>query len=176
MLIISFFLAHTHTKKAFRLEPLFYSKLDFIQLGAMHLPEGAYSFSTCSVISKGERQPGADAKHMCFSPLTNPETLKRVWAAQTEREALRTQKWRKRRNGDFTSWHNTMPNNNALPAGIEHIGHEGHWVGTSRCVHYINDNRWKWRCLKPQNNHSFSQKVLDLSPNSSTLCGEEEPL
>lgn len=60
--IISFFLAHTQKKKAFRPEPLFYSELDFIQLGAMHLPEGAFSFITCSVISKGERRPGADAK------------------------------------------------------------------------------------------------------------------
>ena len=104
-------------------------------------------------------------RHMCFSSLTNPETLKRVWAAQTEREALRTQKWRKRKNGDFTSWHNTMPNNNALPAGIEHIGHEGHWVSTSRCVHYINDNRWKRGCQGLGDNcpRSWPCEYLNLS-------------
>ena len=61
---------------------------------------------------------------------------------------------------------NTMPTNNQLPAGIEHIGHEGYWVGTSWCVHDINDNCWKWWCLKPQNNHSLSQRAHNLSPNS----------
>ena len=62
-----------------------------------------------------------------------------------------------------------MPTNNHLPAGIQHIGHEGHWVGTSWCVHYINDNSWKWGCLKPQNNQSLSQRAHDLSPNFSYL-------
>lgn len=27
-----------------------------------------------------------------------------------------------------------------LPACIQHVGHEGDWAGTARCVHYINDN------------------------------------
>lgn len=60
-----------------------------------------------------------------------------------------------------------MKTNHHLPAGIEHIGHEGHWVGTSRCVHHINNNRWKRRCLNHRTVKALARGLLICTPDFS---------
>lgn len=33
-------------------------------------------------------------------------------------------------------------------AGIQHVGHEGHWIDAARCVHYVHHDGWEGGGLK----------------------------
>ena len=49
-----------------------------------------------------------------------------------------------------------MSTKHRLPACIQHIGHEGHWVGTSWCIHDVDDHCGKWGCLE----HRISKVLI----------------
>lgn len=38
-------------------------------------------------------------------------------------------------------------------AGIQHVGHEGHWIYAARCVHYVHHDGWEGRGLKHVTTH-----------------------
>lgn len=66
----------------------------------MHLPEGAFSFVNYSVVSKGERRPGADDKaYVLFFPHQPRATKEGVgstnWEGSTQDSKMKEKnKWR----------------------------------------------------------------------------------